>query len=222
MQRTIALITVPIILIGAFGLLALKATGPEKASSVGDGKAAVKPGDEERKATDRRSGPAQTSSREQPTARQKDSEALTRKFSRLLADEIERKSEGKLRLDEKVPQTGDAAAAAGDQEPAAKASATDRPGGPSSGSAPSAPPIEPSDQTSLTGIQTRMIGSPADLVDLDPNEVIGRLIITGDAFDNRCLRNLRGTRILSLSIEAVNVTNAGPTGGAGLAWPPGT
>lgn len=50
--------------------------------------------------------------------------------------------------------------------------------------------------------------APGDLLDLDSEQVFGQLTVTGDQFTNRSLKALEGLRILSVSVEAVNVTNA--------------
>jgi hypothetical protein len=50
---------------------------------------------------------------------------------------------------------------------------------------------------------------PDDLVDLDAEQPIGQLTVTGEQFSNRSLRQLAGLRVLSLSVEAVHIGNAG-------------
>ncbi len=51
--------------------------------------------------------------------------------------------------------------------------------------------------------------TPEDLTVLDSRQPIGYLTITGDQFTNRSLKYLEDKQILSLSIEAVNISNPG-------------
>ncbi len=58
-------------------------------------------------------------------------------------------------------------------------------------------------------ISVLVLRNPDDLMDVKPTDHIGQLILSGDAFTNRSLRNLKGLTISELSIEAVNVSSAG-------------
>ncbi|MHB8972210.1 MAG: hypothetical protein ACYC3X_20465 [Pirellulaceae bacterium] len=59
------------------------------------------------------------------------------------------------------------------------------------------------------GMHLVVAREPADLSDLQSLQLIERLIVTGEQFSNGSLRQLAGLRILSLSIEAVNIGNGG-------------
>ena len=54
-----------------------------------------------------------------------------------------------------------------------------------------------------------MASTPDDLLDLDSENPIGQITVTGDQFTNRSLKNLAGLHILSISIEAVQISNPG-------------
>ncbi len=79
--------------------------------------------------------------------------------------------------------------------------------------APAFPPQTAADngtwQSAALSERIQIARIPEDLADLDAGQVIGHLTITGDQFTDRSLRNLEGLRIISLSIEAVNVSNPG-------------
>lgn len=77
---------------------------------------------------------------------------------------------------------------------------------------PSLPRETPSDSTQkepVWGLYVGIAQSPDDLIDLEATQLIGRLVITGDRFSNQSLNHLDGRRILSLSIESVNIGNSG-------------
>jgi hypothetical protein len=61
----------------------------------------------------------------------------------------------------------------------------------------------------LVTINVLVLRNADDLQEVDASERIGQLILSGDQFNNRTLRNLDGLSVESLSIEAVNVSNAG-------------
>ncbi len=74
---------------------------------------------------------------------------------------------------------------------------------------PEAAAIEPSPSGPSLGVHVAVARDPADLSDLQSLRLIERLIVTGEQFSNGSLRQLEGLRILSLSIEAVNIGNGG-------------
>lgn len=80
----------------------------------------------------------------------------------------------------------------------------------------------------LSALPTRVVRIPDDLADLDAEQPIGQLTVTGEQFTNWSLRQLTGLRVLSLSVEAINIGNAGLVHVAKLAglrelrlWTPG-
>ncbi|MHB0961240.1 MAG: leucine-rich repeat domain-containing protein [Pirellulaceae bacterium] len=110
-------------------------------------------------------------------------ETLDQQFARILAEE----HDAKLVTAERAERTGDVAGAVG-----TGAVATEPlPSGPS------------------FGMHVVVAHSPAELSDLQSLRLIERLIVTGAQFSNEALRQLEGLRILSLSIEGVNIGNAG-------------
>lgn len=58
-------------------------------------------------------------------------------------------------------------------------------------------------------INVLVLRNADDLMDVEASERIGRLILSGDQFNNRTLKSLDGLSVETLSIEAVNVSNAG-------------
>jgi hypothetical protein len=207
MQRTIAVTAVPIILLVAFALIVLKATRREPLPTSGSNPPVRQVDAQEPSEND--GSLAMKSPDNQRAEKQKtEPDNLSKKFARLLADEVERKSGGKTRLDKEISPTENGV------EPLKKAPAADLPPADrlqNTSDAPSsfAPPVESPDKSPLVGIQTQMVSSPGDLAELNLDDMIGKLVITGDRFDNRSLRDLKGGQILSLSIEAVNITNIG-------------
>jgi hypothetical protein len=201
-----AVITVPVLLIAAFGLLALKwSRQPDsEASEMGPAVATQKQANE----TNRRGAGNKKSVGNDPSRKTDATETLSKKFSRLLAEEVERKSGGKTRLN-RAPQ------------PKVPPRDADRPNRTADRSPTGPPPdvsnagdrvtldLDSRDRPSSGGIQTLVARTPGELDDVSQDRLIGRLIITGDLFDNRSLRKLQDSQVLSISIEAVNVTNAG-------------
>ncbi len=110
-------------------------------------------------------------------------ETLGQEFARLLNEERGAKS-----------------AAAAPVESADEPPGAVSPGANAAESLAPAPPI---------GVRVAVASNPTDLDDLKSLKLIEHLVITGYQFSNRSLRHLEGLRILSLSVEAVNVGNAG-------------
>jgi hypothetical protein len=61
----------------------------------------------------------------------------------------------------------------------------------------------------MEGFPVKIARTSTDLLDLDSDQLLGQLTITGDQFTGHSLRYLDGMQILSLSIEAVHVENSG-------------
>ena len=68
------------------------------------------------------------------------------------------------------------------------------------------PPVNVDEEPTIGVVVLRVAD---DLGDVSPTERIGQLILSGEQFTNRTLRDLAGLSVESLSIEAVNVSNAG-------------
>lgn len=76
------------------------------------------------------------------------------------------------------------------------------------------PPTEQTQEETSTarlmeGFPVKIARTSTDLLDLDSDQLLGQLTITGDHFTGHSLRYLDGMQILSLSIEAVHVENSG-------------
>lgn len=61
----------------------------------------------------------------------------------------------------------------------------------------------------ISALPTHVARIPDDLLELDAEQPIGQLTVTGEQFTNRSLRQLAGLQVLSLSVEAVHIGNAG-------------
>ncbi len=72
----------------------------------------------------------------------------------------------------------------------------------------SEPVVDPALDEPVT-INVLVLRNADDLLDVDASERIGQLILSGDQFNNRTLKSLDGLSVENLSIEAVNVSNAG-------------
>ena len=204
MQRIVAVITVPVLLLVAFGLLAMSWGDQDPAADNSPDSASSEP-----RVSQAASNEASQTPTKKTTGTEKGKETISEKFARLLAEEVERKTGGASRS-KSQPTDGVALTPPANLPTKAKRGE----GTPGSDSiAPLMPPVAPSEQPTdarpPVSTQTRLARTPDDLQDLGPNELIWQLIITGDQITNRSLRNLDGRPILSLSIEAVNVTNAG-------------
>jgi hypothetical protein len=206
-QRIFAVITVPVLLLLAFGLLAMNWSRNQ--DTAGTSRDSVNSKHETKDSQAAKNSASQTSAKKTTGEEKgKSRETITEKFARLLAEEVERKSAGARRSESQTPPAD---------------SSPDSEDGPANGVALEPPANLPTSSRRPADIprpdsiaplmplstQTRLVRIADELDDLGPNEVIRQLIITGDQFTNRSLRSLDGKQILSLSIEAVNVTNAG-------------
>ena len=70
------------------------------------------------------------------------------------------------------------------------------------------PPPVPSRERWSTALPIHVARTPHDLTEMDSTSVIGQLTVTGDQFTNRSLKYLESLRVLSLSIEAVHISNS--------------
>lgn len=209
MQRIFAVITVPVLLLVAFGLLAVNWSRNHD-TAAGDSRDAINSQNQAKDSQAVNKKASQTSAKKTTGEDQgKSKETITEKFARLLAEEVDRKSTGASRSKSQAPPA--TASPDSDDGPTGVALEPPAKNAPRPAAIPGSDPIAPleklKNQTLTT--QTRLVRVPDDLDEWGPNEVIGQLIITGDQFTNRSLRSLDGKQILSLSIEAVNVTNAG-------------
>jgi hypothetical protein len=74
---------------------------------------------------------------------------------------------------------------------------------------PPAGPVEDTAEDDPIAVSVLVLRNAVDLLELDPEKRIGRLILTSEQFNNRAMRRLEGLSIASLSLEGVNVSNAG-------------
>ncbi len=241
MQRTIAIVIVPALLILAFGLLATetarKRNAPAKTGRGevvgGTGEASTEFAADGAPRSDVHLVSKDAGESAEPAAgpapEEKSPETLSEKFARLLAEERARKTAGvagaKSLETSDVDQSGNRSKGrqSGDQR-AAKAAEGGSPirSDRTSRSADSrlgddvAPRMLPSamlgdslQNRPKNAAHVRLARNLSDLLELDSQELFGQLIVSGDQITNRSLKNLEGLQIISVSIEAINVTNAG-------------